>query len=218
MIWCASLACLAGLIAGDVPDAVAARVRDHLARTWSVAPERVALEWGRVSSAVDIGDDAGFRVLGDGRSGRFVVALRSAAGEAAVSLRAGVRDSVWVAARNVSAGMRLAPEDVGRAERLRWGPPAGDGPAPIGWELRRNLAAGEILEPPSVAEPPLIEIGDEVKFHWERGGFRIVRTGVATSRARRGERVMARDPVRGDQLSGTTIGRGTARLDDTRHR
>lgn len=215
MIWSGSLLLAALVAASDsVPDAIAGRVRQALAADWNVAAERVVLSWGRVSARAALPDSASVRVLGAGRDGRYVVAIRSGTGETAVSVRAGVADTVWVVTRPVSTGQRLDEGDLAREQRTVWGPPAPEAPpSPIGWETRRNLAAGDPAEGPNVAEPPVIEPGDRVDFVWEQDGFRIVREAVASTRARRGERVIGRDSEGRQQLTGTATGPGTARLE-----
>ncbi len=215
MIWSGSLLLAALVATGDsVPGAIAGRVREALAADWKVAAERVVLSWSRVSTRAALPDSGSVRVLGSGREGRYVVAIRSPAGETAVSVRAGLADSVWVVTRPVPTGQRLDRGDLALEQRTVWGPPAPEMPeAPIGWETRRNLAAGDLANGPNVAEPPVIEPGDRIAFVWEQDGFRIVREAVAASRARRGERVIGRDTEGRQQLTGTATGPGTARLE-----
>ncbi|MGE0443399.1 MAG: flagellar basal body P-ring formation chaperone FlgA [Gemmatimonadales bacterium] len=212
MTWCGELALLAAALGGELPEAVVDRVRDAVAATWAVAADRVVVEWGRIPDDLAVADSASVRLLGTGRGGRFVAAIRTGSGETALAFRAGIRETTWVAARALPMGRRLEAADVQPGERVVWGPAAEAG-NPVGWELRRNLRAGEPLVPPVVAEPPLVEVGDEVSLVWERPGFRVVRTGLATSRARRGERVALRDERTGDQLYGIVTGPGTARIE-----
>jgi flagella basal body P-ring formation protein FlgA len=224
MIWSGELVVGLGLILTpgvDPPAGVADRVRAAVARHWNTSTEQIRLEWGRWATRESVADSAPFRLLGGGRDGRFVVALRTAkGGETAVAVRAGVVGPAWIAARSVPPGRRLEAADLTRTERLVWGPPAApNGPAPIGWETRRGLAAGDPVTEASVEQPALIEPGDPVSFVWEREGFRVVRAGVATVRARLGQRVTGR-PERsgpgspnGDQLVGVVLGRGLARLE-----
>lgn len=217
MIWCGKLA-LAGLLAAppaDVPVAVAMLVRDAIGRTWKVSPAQVQLEWGPLGSRQPLADSAAVRILGQGRDGRFVVGLMTRnGGMTALSLRAGVADTVWVAGRSLPAGTRIGPDEARREVRVVWGPPPiGGRPAPLGAETRRNLAEGDRLEPPSIEEAPIIVPGDRVRFVWERDGLRIVREAVAGTRARRGERVFGRDEARHEQLAGIAEGPGLARLE-----
>ncbi len=215
MIWSADI--VAGMIlalGGPVPDPVADRVRAAIARTWTVAAELVQIEWGRTGATAAIGPDAGFRLFGGGRDGRFVVAVKTRSGaETAIGVRAGLRDSVWVAARPVSAGTRLASADLRREQRLLWGaPPPRGTPSPVGWVAEQAVREGDLLRPPVIAEPSIIAVGDRIRFVWEQDGLQIVREGVATTKARRGDRVIARDPNRQESIQGIATGPGTARL------
>ena len=215
MIWSGEI--VAGLmiaLGGPVPGPVADRVRAAIARTWTTGAEQVRIEWGRIDPAAAIGPDAGFRLFGGGRDGRFVVAVKtSAGGETAIGVRAGLLDSVWVAARPVPTGARLEAADLRREERLVWGaPPPRGTPSPLGWLAQRSLREGDPLRPPVIAEPPIIAVGDRIRFLWDHDGFQIVREGIATTKARRGDRVMARDPNRRETIEGVATGPGTARL------
>jgi flagella basal body P-ring formation protein FlgA len=216
MIWCGNLLVLL-LATGpvDVPAGLAAGVREAIARGWRVDPSRVELQWGRIGTRDALAEQGRVRILGQGRDGRFVVTLPTGAGgETAVSVRAGITDSVWVAARPIAMGARLGRDDIRRDRLVVWGPPA---PAPIepplGFEVARTLAEGDRLTAPSVAEPPVISPGDRIVFVWEQDGLRIVREATAGSRARRGERVIGRDDSRHEQLTGVALGPGTARLE-----
>ena len=208
---------VAGMIlalGGPVPDPVADRVRAAIARTWSVVAEQVQIEWGRTAATAMIGPEAGFRLFGGGRDGRFVVAVKTrSGGETAIGVRAGLLDSVWVASRSVSAGTRLASADLRREQRLLWGaPPPRGSPSPVGWLTGQAVREGELLRPPVITEPSIIAVGDRIRFVWEQDGLQIVREGVATTKARRGDRVIARDPNRQESIQGIATGPGTARL------
>ncbi len=215
MIWCGEL--VTGLtlaLGGLVPGPVADRVRAAIARTWTVGAEQIRIEWGRIGPTAVIGPDAAFRLFGGGRDGRFVVAVKtSTGGETAIGVRAGVLDSVWVAARPVPTGTRLKAADFRREERLVWGAPPPRGTlSPLGWLTERSVREGEPLRPPVIVEPPIIAVGDRIRFQWDQDGLRIVREGVATIKARRGDRVLARDPNRNETIEGIATGPGTARL------
>lgn len=216
MIWCAELViALAGLAPANVPAPVAALVRDAIGRSWRVDPATIQLEWGRLVTREPLADSARVRILGQGRDGRFVVALATrTGGETAVSLRAGIADSVWVAGRSIFAGARLGAEDVRRVMQVVWGPPrGGTTDTPLGREARRNVAEGERLVAPAIEDAPVIAPGDRIRFVWEQAGLRIVREAVAESRARRGERVIGHDQIRHEQLTGIALAPGVARLE-----
>ena len=217
MIWCGNLVLVFGLAAapGDVPAPVVALVREAIGRSWRVDPAQIQLEWGRIAIREPLVEGTRVRILGQGRDGRFVVALPTrAGGEAAVSVRAGIEDTVWVAGRSIPSGSRLGQDDLRRVVQVVWGPPRVETrAAPLGRETRRNLAEGDRLEAPAVEEAPVIMPGDRIRFVWEQDGLRIVREAVAGVRARRGERVFGRDDLRHEQLTGVALGPGTARLE-----
>ena len=207
-----SFVSLALAVLAPIPEAVTTRVRDAIAATWRVAPSTVTITWGPIAPTAALSDSASFRLFGDGRGGRFVVALRTPdRREVAVTLRAGRADSVWVASRPLAAGALVRSTDAVRAAQVVFGPPLEAG-SPVGWEVRRTVAAGEPLIAPVVLEPVLIAPGDPVQFAWADGPIRIVREGIAQTRARRGQPVWARDAARGEQLRGIATGPGRARL------
>ena len=204
-----------------VPPAVAGRVAEWLAREWGVPAARLRLEWGRAQGRApadggSAGDpDVPFKVAGRGTDGWLVIVLDPASRAAsALRVRAGVEDTVAVAARALASGTRLAAGDVSHEPRLRWGPPlprvaAGPGP---GWEVRRAVAAGEVLERPAVAPPALVAAGAPVRFVWAGGPVQVSVTGIALNSARQGEIVRARVVGRSDRLVGTVTGEGLAVL------
>ncbi len=176
-------------------------------------PERaVRLEWGRLPGTLP-GGAPPFRVTGRGVGGWLVVVFEPPGADAvAVRLRAGVEDSVPVAARPLAAGTRLVPADVRREPRVCWGPPAPPSsslPGP-GWEVRRALAAGDALARPAVAPPLLVEAGAPVRLLWTDGAVQVSVVGTALNRARQGELVRARVEGRPDRLVGTATATGTA--------
>ena len=215
MAWFASLFVALQLLAPapvTVPDSAAAGVRTWLAQEWGVSESAVHLEWGRLLEALP-GGAPSFRVTGRGVAGWLVVVFDPSGRDAvAVRLRAGVEDTVRVAARPLAAGTRLGPADVREELRVCWGPPATSSesrPGP-GWEVRRALAAGEALAPPAVAPPMLVAAGEPVRLVWASGAVQVSVVGVALNRARQGELVRARVEGRSDRLVGTAIATGTA--------
>ena len=194
-----------------VPDSAAACVSTWLARQWSVSERAVRLEWGRLSGALP-GGAAPFRVTGRGVAGWLVVVFDPSGRDAvAVRLRAGVEDSVLVAARPLVAGTLLDPADVRLEPRVHWGPPAPPSesrPGP-GWEVRRALATGEALERPAVAPPTLVVAGEPVRLVWAGGAVQVSVVGIALNRASQGELVRARVEGRSDRLVGTATATGT---------
>src|SRR5262245_16077823 len=121
MIWFGKL--LLGLsLAGPVPEGLAERVRAALAREWGVTSPVVRLQWGVMPIRAPLTDQMPFRLAGRGQDGRYVLLVTTDRGELAVSLRAGVEDSTWVASRPLAADVRLGPDDVKREIRTVWGP------------------------------------------------------------------------------------------------
>jgi flagella basal body P-ring formation protein FlgA len=209
--WFADLVVAAAVVA--VPEPVASRVRDAIAAAWRVQPATVRLAWGPLGSTAQFADSAPFRLLGDGRGGRFVVALRALdRREIAVTLKAGRLDSVWVASRPLAAGSTIGAADLLRAVHLLYGPPLErEAEPPIGWEVRRHLAAGDPVVGAAVVQPIVIVPGDQIRIAWDLGPIRVIREAIAQTRARSGEPVWARDPIRGDRVRGIALGPGRAR-------
>lgn len=203
--------------AGEAPVSrgLAARVAARIASAWRVPVGQVRLLWGHSSCTGSPADETTFRVLGRGEDGWFVVVFDPAASAAvAVRVRAGVERPVMVASRSLPAGSRLADGDLREEMRVHWGVPASDSvPAPgSGWEVRRLLAAGEVVAAPAVAAPPLVYAGQPVKMEWQRGGVEVSVMGIALNNARRGETVRARLEERPARLTGTVVAPGTAVL------
>jgi flagella basal body P-ring formation protein FlgA len=194
-----------------VPDSVATGVSTWLAREWGVSESAVRLEWGRLPGALP-GGTLPFRVVGRGVAGWLVVVFDPSGRDAvAVGLRAGVEDTVLVAARPLVAGKRLDPADVRPESRVCWGPPAPPSvarPGP-GWEVRRALATGEVLERPAVAPPTLVVAGEPVRLVWAGSAVQVSVVGIALNRASQGELVRARVEGRADRLVGTATATGT---------
>jgi flagella basal body P-ring formation protein FlgA len=203
---------LVGPAPAALPDSVVASVSTWLAREWGVSERAVRLEWGRLPNALP-GGDLPFRITGRGVAGWLVVVFDPSGRDAvAVRLRAGVEDTVLVAARPLAAGTRLDPADLRPESRVCWGPPASPSesrPGP-GWEVRRALAAGEVLARPAVAPPMFVVAGEPVRFVWAGGAVQVSLVGIALNRARQGELVRARVEGRSDRLVGTATAMGTA--------
>ncbi|MEZ4588843.1 MAG: flagella basal body P-ring formation protein FlgA [Gemmatimonadales bacterium] len=219
MIWSASLLLAAGAaLAADstVPVELEWRVREAVAELWAVEAETVRLEWGRVAGADPIAADASFRLAGRSPDGRFVVVFSGEHGRRAVGMRAGREAAVWVVKAPLSVGAEIGPTDVAASSALVWGPPSSEEESPVGWQVRRALGVGDRITAQAVIEPAVIHAGERVRFEWRLGAMLVAREGVASAPARRGERVTARDPVRGETLRGVALGPGRARLEGER--
>jgi len=215
--------------------AIAPRVATVIATEWRVPESTVRLEWGRGAESVPA--DAPFRLVGKGTDGWFALAWKRDEADAqaksatraneyaqangpaqedagAVRVRAGTIDTVFVAARSLSSGSRIAPGDLRPEERVRFGPPAGarrETPG-LNWEVRRPLAAGDVAAWPAVVSPILITSGEEIRMDWRRGGVTVSVTGIAMNSARKGECVRARVAGRRERLVGTATAPGRAIL------
>ena len=212
VLWAAPGAIRAAEVSPAIPSQLDQSVREQIAREWLVAPDAVQLQWGNVTGSLSRTEEISFRLLGKGIDGQFVVAVRTAAGRTtAVSVRAGVVDTVMVAVRPLRIGARIAPEDIRMQEALSWGPPASVR-AVAGWEVLRSMAAGEKVTWPAAAPPVLVEGGSPVCLEWARGAIRITIAAVALHSARIGELVRVRIPGRKGALEGTVTGPGLATL------
>ena len=133
-----------------------------------------------------------------------------------VRVRAGLRQSVAVAAHDLVSGTRLAAADVAWKEATVWGPPrdpnAGPGEVETGWLVRRPIAAGESLVWPAVAPPLAVEAGAPVTLVWMQGGVRVSRAGIAMNGAAKGGWVQVRVDGRADRFVGQATGEGEVRL------
>jgi len=197
-----------------VPDSAAACVSTWLAHEWGVSERAVHLEWGRLSVALP-GGVLPFRVTGRGVAGWLVVVFDPPGRDAvAVRLRAGVEDTVLVAARPLAVGTRLEHADLRPESRVCWGPPAppSETRPGSGWEVRRALATGEVLARPAVAPPTLVVAGEPVRLVWAEGAVQVSVVGIALNRARRGELVRVRVEGRSDRLVGTATATGTVMI------
>jgi flagella basal body P-ring formation protein FlgA len=218
-LWCAlAPAALAAQSPPVVSPGVARRVAAQVADAWGVEPSTLTLQWGRLAAGRARGPEEPFVLAGRGADGWFTVVFDAdALGPAtAVRLRAGVPDTVLVAARPLAAGAALACEDLRPDIRVHWGPPTPDArrPPEAGWEIRRPFAAGEVVAWPGAEPPWIIDTGAPVRVVWRRGGVSLVLAGVALHRARAGEPVRVRIAGRSDRLQGRATAPDTVVLGD----
>jgi flagella basal body P-ring formation protein FlgA len=207
----AAVACLAIASTGPPSDRLAGEAVERFAERWRVVPESIRVEWGRIPAGLERAEGP-LLVAGGGLGGWFVATVGSGDSAVAVRVRAGVVEPTMVAARALGRGARIAEGDLEPGTRVRWGGPTAAIDAPgVGWEVRRPIAAGETVEPPAVAPPPLIKSGDPVRMTWSRGAVSVSRVGVAINSARRGERVHARCEGRA-HLEGVVSAPGVATL------
>lgn len=199
----------------ELPAPLAGRIGAAVEELWRV-PAGAARLMHVTRVPEGLTGDEPFRFAGQGADGWFVVVLEPAGGNpVALRVRAGVADTVAVAAGAIAAGTRLDRDDVRLEIRTRPGPPAARRPRPDqGWEVRRPLAAGDVLEPPAVSAPRAIEPGQPVSLVWWRGAVRVAVSGVATRSARIGEPVRARVEGSTRQLTGIAAADGIVLLEN----
>jgi flagella basal body P-ring formation protein FlgA len=174
----------------------------------------IRLEWGAIPAAAALSDSTVFSLMGKGGDG-WLVALFEPAGKSpvAVRVRAGVLDSVLVAARPLVSGSTLAVSDIKAEMKVRWGVPVSGARPGEGWVLRRSLAAGQELTLPSVSAPQVVRSGDPVRVEWQRGVVTVALDGIALASGSLGETVSVRLAERGGQRRGRVMGPGSVRLE-----
>jgi flagella basal body P-ring formation protein FlgA len=193
-------------------------VAERIAETWGVPAPDLELQWGHVPDDLPVTGGIPFRLLGRGSGGWFAVVVEPLQEDpVALRVRAGVRDTVWVAARPMCAGSRLQREDLRADVRLIWGPPRARAQSPAaGWEVRRPLAKGDEVSWPSVVPPAMVAAGEEIQLEWSRGDVRVIVTGVALNSATQGGVVRVRVSGRSQPLRGVVVAPGSAVLGEGR--
>jgi flagella basal body P-ring formation protein FlgA len=207
------------LLLGGAPvappaESLAGRVASLVAAEWRVEPVELRLEWGRDGAPADTGTP--FTMAGSGSGGWYAVVLDPGGAARAVRVRVGCAETVMVAALPLARGHRVAPGDLRPEMRVRWGPPdAGVATrAAEGWEVRRPLAANEVVEWPAAAPPALVSGGAPVRLVWKRPGVLVSLNGIALNSARHGDPVRARVEGQRQRLRGTAIAQGVVELTD----
>ena len=195
-----------------VPPALEAGLRAAVAAVWNVDPARVHIDWGRGLRLAGLPDSAVIALKGRGDRGWFVADL---SGSRALTVRAGVTRSVWVARRTLETGSTLGPGDLVRDERVIWGPPVELVlESLVGRELKRGFPAGGEIDPAALAAPTAVRAGQTVWLTYTRGAVRLRVEAIAAGPARLGEIVRATDRDRGVALQGIMTCPGTAQLVD----
>lgn len=191
------------------------RVGEVVAKRWNVAASAVQLDWGVLPPAGMPAANAPFKVLG-GTDGWFVLSIDTGDGDvAAVRVRAGNEDSVCIATRDLARGERLNASDVRVASRIHWGAPRSGRVAArpsAGWELRRAVLAGTVIDRPTAMPPALVSAGDRIALWWSRGDVALALNGVALQNARLGEAVRVRVDGRPRPLTAIVDAPGRARI------
>jgi len=230
MAWCARGAALVGVAvalaataaaaqqppadAPAVPAGITTRVAALFAERWSVPAGAVVVQWGVPPGGITFAADVPFRLLGGDDDGWFAAVLEPPRRPPrAIRLRAGVAESVTVAARPLARGSRLREGDLALAARVRWGAPEGAQPRPTeGWLVRRAVAAGTTLEAPIVTPPPVVAAGAQVSVEWVSGDISVRFEGTALHDAALGEHVLVRPAGRAGAVRGTVTGPAAVRL------
>lgn len=168
----------------DVDDAVRAEV----ARTWSTDAAQVRVAWGR-----PVPEGAQFQSLSWAQDGAVIyVTVQAGGGKRVLSGVASSRHSVPVAARPLDRGMVLDSADVQWEDRWVAGPPQRSGADVVGFEVRRRLDAGDLLQHPAVAARDVVRSGDDVTVLVQHGRVQLRVSGRAASNAPLHGRVTAR--------------------------
>ena len=191
-----------------------ASMGSSLAARWAVPASRVVLAWGSAARLPGAGPDVPFRLLGGDAAGWFAAVFEPEGHPAvAVRVRAGVVESVTVAARPLSRGARLTPPDIGRVVRTDWGAPRPDSVGPAeGWVVRRAVAAGTLLDAQLVAPPPAVSAGALVRVEWTQGNVTLGFDGTALHDAALGAHILVRPAGRSAAVRGTVVGPAAVRL------
>ena len=198
---------------GEAPEGLEARIRAEVARRWEVPAADIELETGSLGPASPAAVDARVMLLGSGAGGHWVARLehRHGANES-VRVRAGVRTTAPVAARDLTRGTELGPGDIRFDTTVRWGEPLDDGPeATEGWVVQRLLREGEPLRTPAVQPPLAVQSGEPVALVWERAGVGLRVAGKAAGSAAVGQRVYVRTE-NGRRLEGVVVAPGVVNV------
>lgn len=199
-------------LAWPAAGAIEARVRSLVAARWDVQPDAVVLEWGVVDAPWIPGAEVALSLTGSGHGGWWTVQFRGLEeyqDDFLVRFRAGVAVPTPVATRRLERGVTLEASDIRWSETPIWGEPQ-EGSSRVvepGWVTRRVVRTGELLAPPTVDRPVLVEGGRDVEIQWERGTISLKLRGRAIQSGAMGERVWVRTES-GHRLEGTVDGPG----------
>ena len=189
---------------------VARDIQWEVARRWGIDPDRVHLEFGRISGSAPE-RVASVRLLGTGTNGHWVALLSPADPSVTptrVRLRAGVQRAEPVATRDLERGAALSVADIGHDAVVIWGAPKGQAHVvEPGWVVHRSIRAGEALKEPGVAPPDAVSSGDRIEVLWRRGAVSVSLAGVALGSGPVGTEVRVRTES-GRELRGVAQGEG----------
>lgn len=196
-----------------VPPALEARVSAAIAGLWSLDPADVRMSWGRLPATAALDAETPFRLAGSGQGGSFAVVFQPAdTPQCAASVRAGVVDSVWVAARYLPAGSTLVAGDIRADAQLAWGPPRSRLAPMVGARTRRAVNAGDLVSDDNARAPRLLASGVPVEVEWAEGAVLVRMSGVTLHAAGAGERVRVKVEGRRTPVVGVVTDDGRVRL------
>ena len=188
--------------------AVEAKVRARVAELWAIDAAEVALEFGIVNTAWVPGSDLTVELRGTGRGGWFVVVASDPTGDVSLRVRAGREVLRTVAARPLSRGTLLEEDDLALARVALWGMETPSTMSDVvGWEVKRTVDAGEILEEPTVAPPAAAVSGRPVEIEFRHGAVSITMPGTALGTVPIGGSLYVRTRS-GERLRGVAVAPG----------
>ena len=185
----------------------------EIARRWSIAPDKVQLDWGDTPARLMDRPAEGADLSG-GTTDSWVLSLPADGADASRRLlvRAGARRSLPVAAHEIPRGQMIGDADVTWADRVEWGPPGAKHVDPVGMQAQRRIPTGETLVEPTVLPGPWVESRDPVEVLFQKGRVTIALRGTALGDGRPGERVHVRLED-GRRVQGRAIGPGRVSLE-----
>ncbi len=185
----------------------------EIARRWSVAADKVELDWGDTPARL-IARPADGADLSGGTTDSWVLTIPADGDDASRRLlvRAGVQRALPVAAHEIPRGQMIGDSDVAWADRVEWGPPGAQHDDPVGMQAQRRIPTGETLVEPTVLPGPWVESRDPVEVLFQKGRVTIALRGTALGDGRPGERVHVRLED-GRRVQGRAIGPGRVSLE-----
>jgi flagella basal body P-ring formation protein FlgA len=142
------------------------------------------------------------------------VTLDNGTNAGAAQVRAGVLDTLPLAARDLATGDTIGAADIALTEQIRWGTGTSE-LASEGWVARRPIPRGTVLARPAVAPPLAIRAGDTVRLEWTGSVVAVAIEGRAINAARVGEQVRVRVEGRKSPVVATVLEAGRAALNAT---
>ncbi len=188
--------------------AVEAAARVRIAEVWGVDPADLVLDFGRVRSEWIPGADLRVELRGTGRVGYWIVAASDRRDALSLRVRAGRRVIRPTAAAELPRGHRVREADIALRPVVVWGvEDSGPLADPVGWEVKRRIAEGEVLASPAVSPTAAVVTGAPIEVELRTGAVSVTLAGIALGTAVRGQSLYVRT-VTGERLRGEAIGPG----------